>query len=150
MEETFVMIKPDGVQRGLLGEIIHRLEQKGLQMKACKLMQITDDLARTHYGEHQGKPFFEGLVSFITSGPVLAMVWQGPSAVSVVRRLMGQTDGREAAPGTIRGDFGLDVGYNLVHGSDSRESAEREIDLFFDPEEQVQYDAVLEPWLFEH
>ncbi len=150
-ERTFVMVKPDGVQRGLVGEVISRLEERGLKLVAAKFMHIDRDLAEEHYGEHEGKPFFEGLVSFITSGPVMAMVWEGGDAIRQVRRMMGATDPAEAAPGTIRGDLGLDLGRNVIHGSDNEDPGanEREIDLFFDEAELVDYDRIDESWLYE-
>jgi nucleoside-diphosphate kinase len=149
-ERTFVMVKPDGVQRGLIGEVVSRFESRGLKLVAGKVMVIDDDLAREHYGEHEDKPFFEDLTDFITSGPVFAMVWEGQDAVAQVRRMMGETDPAESAPGTIRGDFGLDLGRNVIHGSDTEEgSAEREIDLFFESEELVDYERIDEPWLYE-
>lgn len=131
MEQTFVMVKPDGVQRKLVGEIISRLERKGFILRAAKMMQIDAELAGRHYAEHQGKPFFPGLVEFISSGPVVAMVWEGENAVAAVRKLMGATDPLEAAPGTIRGDLAAVMSENLIHGSDSPEAARREIGLFF-------------------
>jgi nucleoside-diphosphate kinase len=131
VERTFIMIKPDGVERGLVGEVIGRFERKGLRLDKIRGLQIDEELARRHYGEHIDKPFFGDLVSFITSGPVVAMEWSGESAVSVARALMGTTDPKQAAPGTIRGDYGLIVTTNIVHGSDSVESAERELSLFF-------------------
>lgn len=130
-QSTFVMIKPDGVERGLIGEVIGRFERKGLRLEAMRMLQIDEDLARRHYAEHVEKPFFGDLLAFITSGPVVAMRWSGDEAVSVVRSLMGATDPKQSAPGTIRGDFGLIVTENLVHGSDSPQSAERELRLFF-------------------
>jgi nucleoside-diphosphate kinase len=130
-QSTFVMIKPDGVARGLIGEVIGRLERKGLRLEAMRMLQIDEDLAGRHYGEHVDKPFFGDLIAFITSGPVVAMRWSGDEAVSVVRAMMGATDPKKSAPGTIRGDFGLVVTENIVHGSDSPESAERELRLFF-------------------
>ena len=150
-ERTFVMVKPDGVQRGLTGEIIGRLEERGLKLVAAKFMQISDDLAREHYAEHEDKPFFDDLTSFITSGPVMAMVWEGDDATRQVRRMMGATDPADAAPGTIRGDFGLDLGRNVIHGSDNEDPGanEREIDLFFDDEELVDYERIDETWLYE-
>ena len=136
VERTFVMVKPDGVQRGLIGEIISRFEDRGLKLVGGKFMQIDDELAREHYAEHVDRPFFEDLKSFITADPVFAMVWEGQDAVAQVRTMMGETDPADSAPGTIRGDFGLDLGRNVVHGSDTEPgSAEREIDLFFDDEE---------------
>ncbi len=135
MALTFVMVKPDGVRRGLVGEVVHRFEQKGLKLKAMKLIQVTSDLAREHYAEHREKPFYPELVSFITSGPSVPMVWEGREAVSVARTLMGATDPVKAQPGTIRGDYGIEITENIVHGSDSALSAEREIALYFRPEE---------------
>jgi len=150
-ERTFVMVKPDGVQRGLIGEIVSRFEDRGLKLVGAKFMQIDRDLAEDHYGEHEGKPFFEGLVDFITSGPVFAMVWEGQDAVRQVRSMMGETDPAESAPGTIRGDLGLDLGRNVIHGSDHEDegSNEREIDLFFDEDELVEWESVDETWLYE-
>jgi nucleoside-diphosphate kinase len=130
-ERTFIMIKPDGVARGLVGEVISRLEGKGLSLEQIRKLTITEDLARRHYVEHLDKPFFPELLEFITSGPVVAMEWSGESAVTVSRTLMGATDPKQAAPGTIRGDLGLIVTHNIVHGSDSPESAERELEIFF-------------------
>lgn len=130
-ENTFIMVKPDGVARGLVGEVIGRLERKGLKLEKIRGLTITEELARTHYAEHVEKPFFADLVEFITSGPVVAMEWSGEDAISVCRGLMGATNPRDAAPGTIRGDFGLEVTENIVHGSDGPESAERELGLFF-------------------
>ncbi len=135
MAHTFVMVKPDGVKRGLVGEVIGRLEQKGLQLRAMKLLQVTPDLAAKHYAEHQDKPFYDELITFITSGPSVPMVWEGREAVQVARTLMGATDPVKAVPGTIRGDFALAITENIVHGSDSHESAEREIAIYFSPEE---------------
>lgn len=149
MEQTFVMIKPDGVMRQLLSPVIRLLETKGLKPVAMKLMQIDVQLAEEHYQEHQGKPFFPGLVAFITSGPVLAMVWEGSGAVRAVRELMGATNPQEALPGTIRGSFALDITRNVVHGSDSGESARREIALFFQPEELMTYQRPADSWLQE-
>ena len=149
-DRTFVMVKPDGVQRGLIGEIVSRFEDRGLKLVAGKVMQIDDELAREHYAEHVDKPFFDGLAEFITSGPVFAMVWEGQDAVAQVRTMMGETDPADSAPGTIRGDFGLDLGRNVIHGSDTEPgSAEREIGLFFDDEELIDYERVDEPWLYE-
>jgi nucleoside-diphosphate kinase len=150
-ERTFVMAKPDAVQRGLTGEIVSRLEGKGLKLVGAKFTQIDEELAHEHYAEHEDKPFFEGLVEFITAGPVLAMVWEGDDATRQVRRLMGDTDCREAAPGTIRGDLGNDLGHNLVHGSDHEDPGanEREIDLFFDDEELVDWEQDDAAWVYE-
>lgn len=148
MQRTLVLVKPDGVQRGLVGEVISRLERKGLRLVGLKMMTMSRELAERHYEVHRGKPFFPGLIEFITSGPVVAMVWEGPGAVEVVRNLMGATDARRAAPGTIRGDLGMDVGHNLVHGSDSEETAAREVGLFFSEEELVAWRRVDEEWMW--
>ncbi len=131
VESTFIMVKPDGVARGLIGEIVSRLEGKSLQLEKVRRLVIDEELARRHYAEHVEKPFFADLLEFITSGPVVAMEWSGESAISVCRDLMGATDPKKAAPGTIRGDFGLAVTQNLVHGSDGPESAKRELEIFF-------------------
>jgi nucleoside-diphosphate kinase len=131
VENTFIMVKPDGVARGLVGEVITRFERKGLRLENIRGLAITEDLARTHYAEHVDKPFFPDLLEFITSGPVVAMEWSGEDAISVCRAIMGATNPRDAAPGTIRGDLGFEVTENLVHGSDGPESAERELQLFF-------------------
>ena len=131
MERTLILIKPDGVQRGLVGELVGRFERRGLHLVALKLTLVSRDLAERHYSEHQGRPFFESLIEFITSSPVVAMVWEGPNAVSIVRSMMGPTNPAAAPAGTIRGDFGIDIGQNVVHGSDSPESAAREIEIFF-------------------
>ncbi len=148
MERTFLMIKPDGVQRNLVGEIIGRFEKKGFQLVGLKLIQISPELAAKHYGEHVGKPFYGELLEFITSGPVVAMVWQGLNAVAVARTMMGKTNPADAAPGTIRGDLAVFMGNNVVHGSDSPESAEREIKLFFSSTELVSYNKVCDCWLY--
>src|SRR5699024_2664281 len=139
MEKTFIMVKPDGVQRGLVGEIVHRFEKKGFTLVGSKLMQISNELAETHYGEHKERPFFGELVEFITSGPVFAMVWEGEDVIKTARAMMGATNPADAAPGTIRGEFGVTVGKNIIHGSDSPDSASREINLFFKEEELVSY-----------
>ncbi len=131
MLRTLVLVKPDGVQRGLTGEIISRLEKKGLKIVALRMLRMDKAMAKRHYAVHEGKPFFPGLVDFITSGPIVAAVVEGERAVEVVRQMMGDTDPIKAAPGTIRGDFGLDIGQNLIHGSDSEENARKEIKLFF-------------------
>ena len=149
MERTYLMVKPDGVQRGICGEIVSRFEKKGLKLVAMKLMVIPKEVAENHYGEHKDKPFFPSLISYITSGPVLAMVWEGESAVSVCRNMMGKTNPKESAPGTIRGDFGMQTGMNIIHGSDSVESAEREISIFFRPEELVSYERTADQWIYE-
>jgi nucleoside-diphosphate kinase len=137
VERTFIMVKPNGVARGLVGEVIARFERRGFTLCAMKAMRISRDLAERHYAEHAGKPFFEPLVAFITSGPVVAMVWQGRETISVARLMIGATDSAQAAPGTIRGDFSLSKEENVVHGSDGPESAAREIALFFADEELV-------------
>jgi len=144
-----VLVKPDGVQRGLIGEIISRLERRGLKLVGMKLMQVNDALARQHYGEHVDRPFFAGLVAFITSSPVVAMAWEAENAVEAVRNTMGQTNPTTSPPGTIRGDLALDIGRNLVHGSDSRESAERELALFFGAGELLDYTRANDGWIKE-
>ena len=149
MERTLVLVKPDGVQRGLIGEVINRLEQRGLKLVGMKLMEVDDALARQHYGEHVDRPFFGGLVEFITSAPVVAMAWEADNAVEAVRNTMGQTNPTSSPPGTIRGDFGLDIGRNLVHGSDSSESAQRELSLFFSDGELLDYIRSNDPWINE-
>jgi nucleoside-diphosphate kinase len=149
IERTFVMLKPDAVQRGLAGEILSRLELKGLKPVAMKLMKIPRELAERHYGEHRGKSFFPGLIDYITSGPVLCMVWEGENAVLSVRTIMGKTNPQDALPGTIRGDLAQQTGRNLVHGSDSVESAKREIQLFFNDYEIVDWKRSVDAWLFE-
>jgi nucleoside-diphosphate kinase len=149
MEQTLILVKPDGVQRGLVGEIIGRFERRGLQLVAMKLIQMSPELAAEHYGVHQGKPFYEGLVSYITSGPIVAMVWQGKSAVAAARATMGATNPVNAPPGTIRGDLAIEIGRNLVHGSDSPENAEKEVSLFFRPEEVVAWQRSGDPWIRE-
>lgn len=136
-QRTLVLLKPDAFKRRLVGEIIRRLEQKGLDIIALKLIRVDRALAERHYAEHRQKPFFSELVEFIISGPVVAMVVEGPQAIAVVRQMMGATNPFQAAPGTIRGDFGLDITTNLIHGSDSPESAQREIECFFQPEEII-------------
>lgn len=147
MERTFLMVKPDGVQRNLIGEIVSRFEDKGFQLVGGKLMQITEELAQEHYGEHKERPFFGELVEFITSGPVFAMVWEGENVISTARLMMGATNPKESAPGTIRGDFAVTVSKNIIHGSDSPESASREINLFFKEEELVTYDKSVNSWI---
>ena len=149
MERTLVLIKPDAMQRGLASEILGRLERRGLRIVGLKLMQVDRDLAERHYGEHRGKPFYEGLVSHITACPIVAAVFEGTDAVQAVRSAVGSTNPRDAAPGTIRGDFGLEIGRNLIHGSDSTESAAREVALFFDDAELHSYERDLDRWVFE-
>lgn len=149
MERTFLMIKPDAVQRNLIGEIITRLENKGLKLVGAKLMSVPKSLAETHYSEHVDKPFYGSLVSFITSAPVFAMVVEGEDAVHVARHIIGKTNPSEATPGTIRGDLGLTVGRNIIHGSDSVESANKEINLWFKADELSEYSESRESWLYE-
>ncbi|PTJ98674.1 nucleoside-diphosphate kinase [Mammaliicoccus sciuri] len=149
MERTFLMIKPDAVQRNLIGEVVSRLERKGLKLVAAKLFEANEELAKEHYAEHVEKPFFNDLVSFITSGPVFAMVVEGKNVVEVTRTLVGETNPTKAAPGTIRGDYGIDLGRNIIHGSDSNESAEREIGLWFDQSELNDYKLNNENWVYE-
>ncbi len=149
MERTLVLIKPDAMQRGLAGEILARLERRGLRIAGLKLLQVDRDLASRHYGEHVGKPFYEGLVSYITACPIVAMVLEGSGAVEAVRASVGKTNPREAAPGTIRGDYGLEIGRNLIHASDSVESAARECALFFGAAELQSYERAIDAWVFE-
>ncbi|TFJ93814.1 nucleoside-diphosphate kinase [Lentibacillus salicampi] len=148
MEQTFLMVKPDGVQRNLTGDIVNRFERKGFKLAGAKLMQISNELAKTHYGEHKDKPFFGELVEFITSGPVFAMVWEGENVIATARGMMGKTNPLEAEPGTIRGDFGMTVGKNIIHGSDSAESAEKEINLFFESSEVLAYSKQDSEWIY--
>ena len=147
VERTLILFKPDAVQRRLCGELLSRLERKGLKIVGLKMLRITPELARRHYAEHVDKPFYPSLEKFITSGPVVALVAEGPDAIRIVRDLMGPTDASQAPAGTIRGDFGLSRQMNLVHGSDGPEAARREIDLFFQPEELIDYALTLAPWL---
>jgi nucleoside-diphosphate kinase len=149
MERTLVIIKPDGVQRGLIGPIITRLERRGLRLAAMKLMQITPELAARHYSVHQGKPFYEPLIDFITSGPVVVAVIEGRNAIDIVRKTMGATNPAAAEPGTIRADFGLEIGRNLVHGSDGPDTAAFEIPLFFDQDEILSYERAVDGWINE-
>ena len=146
MERTLILLKPDAVQRGFSGEIIARFERKGLKLLGMKLMQISPELAAKHYEAHQGKPFYDGLVNFMTSNPVVALALEGRKAISVCRKLMGATFGCDAEPGTIRGDFGISNGFNLVHGSDSPEAAARELELFFGAGEILEYGRCDDPW----
>ncbi len=149
MERTLILIKPDALQRGLAGEIISRMEQRGLKIVGMKLLQLDDAFARRHYAEHEGKPFLESLIGFITSGPLIAAALEGPNAIELVRKQMGATDPQNADSGTIRGDLALYVQYNLIHGSDSPESAERELGLFFGDGELVSWERNIDPWVFE-
>lgn len=149
MERTFLAVKPDGVQRGLVGEIISRLEAKGFTLVGLKLIKPSRDLAEAHYNVHKERPFFPGLVEFITSGAVVAMVWEGDGVVASARKLIGATNPLNAEPGTIRGDFGVSVGRNLIHGSDAPETAQHEIGLWFKEEELVGWQPTITPWLYE-
>src|SRR5574341_281324 len=149
MERTLILVKPDGMQRGLAGEIIARLERRGLRIIGVRMFQMEEAVARRHYAEHEGKPFFGGLISYITAGPIIAAVLEGTSAVEVVRKTMGATNPANAEPGTIRGDLGLEMGRNLIHGSDSLESARREIALFFGDGEIHRYGRDIDRWIFE-
>jgi nucleoside-diphosphate kinase len=149
MEKTLVLVKPDGVQRGLIGEVISRLERRGLQLSAAKFLQVSKELAEEHYAIHKGKPFYEGLIAYITSSPVMAMVWEGPMAVAAVRQTMGSTRPTEALPGTIRHDFALVVGRNLTHASDSPENGEKEVALWFNAKEMVNWDRDIDHWILE-
>ena len=149
MERTLVLIKPDAIQRGLAGEILSRLERRGLRMIALRLLQMDEGLARRHYAEHEGKPFYEGLIAYITACPIIAAVFEGTNAVDTVRKTMGATNPAAAGPGTIRGDLGLETGRNLIHGSDSLESAKREVALFFREDELLSYPRDVDRWVFE-
>nr|BAL52539.1 nucleoside-diphosphate kinase [uncultured Chloroflexota bacterium] len=149
MERTLVLVKPDGVQRGLIGEVIARLERRGLRLVAARFLQVSRELAEAHYAVHKGKPFYESLIDYITSAPVMAMVWEGPNAIAAVRQTMGSTRPTEAAPGTLRHDFALEIGRNLTHASDSPETAQAEIALWFRPEELVDWQRAVDRWVFE-
>ncbi|MBN1677236.1 MAG: nucleoside-diphosphate kinase [Candidatus Thermoplasmatota archaeon] len=149
MERTFVMVKPDGVQRGIVGRVLDRFEARGIKMCAIKMMRIPRELAERHYAEHKGKTFYEPLLAYITSGPVVCMVLEGENVVATVRTMMGKTNPQDASPGTIRADFAQVTGRNIVHGSDSPESAKREINLFFNDYELQKYEKIDESWLFE-
>ena len=149
MERTLVLIKPDGVERGLIGEITSRLEKRGLKLVGAKFIQVKTDLAEKHYAIHKGKSFYEGLIRYITSSPVMAMVWEGPDAIAAVRQTMGATRPLEAAPGTVRHDFGMTVGRNLTHASDSDETAQQEISLWFSTEELTTWERHSDSWIFE-
>jgi nucleoside-diphosphate kinase len=148
MERSLVLIKPDAIQRGLAGEIVSRLEKKGLKIVAMKMLHMDKALAQSHYAVHKEKAFFDDLVNFITSSPVIAIIFQGKNAVEIIRQMMGETDPAKAYSGTIRGDLGIDIGHNLVHGSDSLENAAQEIDLFFSAEEIFSYDRELDTWIY--
>jgi len=149
MERSLVLVKPDAVQRGLIGEVIIRLERRGLRMMAAKFLQVSQELAETHYAIHKGKPFYDGLIDYITSAPVMAMVWEGPNAIAAIRQTMGSTRPTDAAPGSIRHDFALEVGRNLTHASDSVENGEKEIALWFKPTELVDWTRDTDRWIFE-
>ena len=149
MERTLVIIKPDAVQRGLIGEIITRFERRGLRLAGMKLIHIDESLAQRHYAIHKGKPFYEPLIRYITSSPVVVMVLEGNDAINIARRTMGATKPAEAAPGTIRADFGLEIGRNLVHGSDGPETAAFEVPLFFGEDELLSYERDTDRWIFE-
>ncbi len=149
MERTLVLVKPDGVERGLIGEVTSRLERRGLRLVAAKFMKVSKQLAETHYAIHKGKPFYEGLINYITSAPVMAMVWEGPNAVAAVRQTMGATRPTEAAPGTLRHDFALEVGRNLTHASDEPANAEKEVALWFKKDELVDWTREVDRWIFE-
>ena len=149
MERSLVLVKPDGVQRALMGEVISRLERRGLRLVAAKFMQVSRELADTHYAIHKGKPFYEGLISYITSAPVMAMVWEGPNAVAAIRQTMGATRPTEAAPGSLRHDFALEVGLNLTHASDTVENGANEVELWFRQEELVNWNREVDRWVFE-
>lgn len=146
-ERTLILFKPDAVQRRLCGELLSRIENKGLRIVGLKMLQVTAELSKKHYAEHIHKPFYPLLESFITCGPVVALAVEGPEAVSVMRTMMGPTNGRQAAPGTIRGDFGVSRQMNLIHGSDSVEAAQRELAIYFKPEELIEYQPTLAPWV---
>jgi nucleoside-diphosphate kinase len=149
MERSLVLVKPDGVQRGLIGEVILRLERRGLRLVAAKFIAVSQELARKHYAIHQGKPFYEGLIRYITSAPVMAMVWEGPNAINAIRQTMGATRPTDAAPGSIRHDFALEIGRNLTHASDSIENGELEVALWFAPDELLSWERPIDPWVFE-
>jgi len=149
MEKTLVLVKPDGVQRGLIGEIISRLERRGLRIIAAKFMHVSLEMAETHYAIHKGEPFYPGLIRYITSAPVMAMVWEGPNAVAAVRQTMGSTRPTEAAPGSLRHDFALEVGRNLTHASDTHENGDAEVALWFSPSELVNWTRANDAWIFE-
>lgn len=149
MERTFLAVKPDGVQRGLISEIIGRFEAKGFTLVGLKFLQVSRELAEQHYAEHKEKPFFSGLVDFITSGPVVAMVWEGKGIVAAARKIIGATNPLNSEPGTIRGDYGIDIGRNIIHGSDASETAQREISLWFESGELVSWQPTLASWIYE-
>ncbi len=149
MERTLVLVKPDGVERGLIGEVISRLERRGLRLVGAKFMQVSQELAGTHYAIHKGKPFYDGLIQYITSAPVMAMTWEGPNAIAAVRQTMGATRPTEAAPGSVRHDFALEIGRNLTHASDTPENGLKEVALWFKPAELVDWKRENDRWIFE-
>ena len=149
MERSLVLVKPDGVERGLIGEVIARLERRGLRLVAAKFLAVSQELAETHYAIHKGKPFYDGLIAYITSAPVMAMVWEGPNAVAAIRQTMGATRPTEAAPGSLRHDFALEVGRNLTHASDTVENGKKEVALWFKPEDLVEWTREVDTWVFE-
>jgi len=149
VERSLVLVKPDGVQRALIGEVITRLERRGLRLVAAKFMAVSKELAETHYAIHKGKPFYDGLISYITSAPVMAMAWEGPNAVAAIRQTMGATRPTEAAPGSLRHDFALEVGRNLTHASDTVENGEKEVALWFKKDELVDWKRAVDQWVFE-
>lgn len=149
MERTLILVKPDGVQRGLIGEVVGRFERRGLKLLGMKFIQMSNELAQQHYAVHKERPFYNDLVAYITSGPVVAMAWEGKDAVEAARGTIGATNPAKAAAGTIRGDLGMEIGRNLVHGSDSQENGEKEVSLFFAPQELVQWERVTDSWIRE-
>lgn len=149
MERSLVLVKPDGVQRGLIGEVINRLERRGLMLVAAKFINVNQELAETHYSIHKGKPFYEALIKYITSAPVMAMVWAGPNAVAAIRQTMGATRPTDAAPGSIRHDFALEIGRNLTHASDTVENSDKEVALWFEPTELIEWKRETDRWIFE-
>ncbi len=149
MKTTFLMVKPDGVQRGLVGDVMKRIEKRGLRIVAMKMMSLDEETAGEHYAEHKGKDFYEPLIDYITSGPVVAMAVKGDSAISLVRKMVGATDPQDANPGTIRGDYGIDIGRNIVHAADSPESADRELGIFFEDSDYQDYTRIEEDWVYE-
>jgi nucleoside-diphosphate kinase len=149
MEHSLVLVKPDGVQRGLVGEVISRLERRGLRLIAAKFLQVSKELAETHYAIHKGKPFYDDLIDYITSAPVMAMVWEGPNAVAAIRQTMGATRPTEAAPGSLRHDFALEIGRNLTHASDTIENSDKEVELWFKSDDLVEWNRDTDRWIFE-
>ena len=149
MQRTYIMVKPDGVQRGLIGKIIARIEERGLKLVALKMYTIPEEVAKAHYAEHESKPFFQSLIDFITSGPSVSMVVEGKEAIKIMRATVGSTNPQDALPGTLRGDFSLDMGRNIIHASDSTESANREISIHFSESEIVSFTRIDEQWIYE-